>query len=155
MRSITTKSVEETVALGARLGALLQPGDFIALTGELGAGKTHFARGVAAGLGVDPSHPVTSPTYTLMNIHEGRITLYHFDLYRLSGDGEIMELGFDEFFHGRGVCLVEWADRLRNEIPPERLNIELAHAGEEERTILFDAHGDRHISLLSALFGPQ
>ena len=83
IKTLITNSVLETVALGERLGALLTTGDFIALVGELGTGKTQFAKGVAVGLAVDASVPITSPTYTLMNVYIGRLSLYHFDLYRL------------------------------------------------------------------------
>ena len=90
----------------------MQAGDFIALSGELGSGKTRFVRGVAEGLTVDPATQITSPTYSLLHIYTGRLPLYHFDLYRLAGDADVAELGFAEFFFGDGVSLVEWADRL-------------------------------------------
>jgi tRNA threonylcarbamoyladenosine biosynthesis protein TsaE len=148
MPSVTTCSADETSALGARLGRLLQPGDFIALTGELGAGKTQFARGVARGLDVDPALPVTSPTYTLMNVLPGRVVLYHFDLYRLSGDDDAAELGFAEYFHGRGVCIVEWAERLALELPGELLTVHFQHGGDDTRRIEFTALGPRYLELM-------
>lgn len=128
-------SPTETEKIGALIGELLVPGDFIALRGELGAGKTRIARGVATGLGVDPEIPVTSPTYTLLNIYQGRMPLYHFDLYRLSGDDEVVDLGFDDYFCGDGVSLVEWPERLIEELPPERLEIVFSYVGETERRI--------------------
>ena len=152
MRRVVTGSGEETVALGARLGRLLLPGDFVALEGELGAGKTQFAKGIAAGLEVDPGTPVTSPTYTILNIYQGRLPLYHFDLYRLQGPEEIAELGFEEYFHGRGACVVEWAERLAEEAPEHVLSVTLCHAGEESRTISFAATGKRACELLEELF---
>jgi tRNA threonylcarbamoyladenosine biosynthesis protein TsaE len=155
MPSVTTHSAEETAALGKRLGELLQPGDFVALTGELGAGKTQFARGVALGLAVDPTQPVTSPTYTLMNVYSGRCPLYHFDLYRLAGDDDAAELGFAEYFHGEGVCLVEWAERLSAEMPAERLVVSFHHAGDELRELEFVASGDRYRRLVDTLFNRQ
>lgn len=151
MRTVVTNSVEETLTLGERLGRLLAPGDFVALVGELGAGKTHFVQGVARGLGIDPAVPVTSPTYTLLHEYRGRIPLYHFDLYRLGGVDDILELGFAEYFHGDGVCLVEWAERLGNELPPEQLTIFLAHRGDDRRAIVFEPHGARYAELLERL----
>jgi tRNA threonylcarbamoyladenosine biosynthesis protein TsaE len=142
----------ETVALGKRLGSLLMPGDFIALLGELGTGKTCFAQGVAAGLNVDSGLPVTSPTYSLLHIHGGRLPLFHFDLYRLKGAGDVEELGFEEYFYGDGVSVVEWADRLHGEMPDERLVITFSHLGEEERKIEFTPKGDRYEKLVTSLF---
>lgn len=152
MQSVTTRSGAETVDLGARLGRLLSPGDFIALVGELGAGKTQFAKGIAVGLEVDPGTPVTSPTYTILNIYQGRLPLYHFDLYRLHDPDEVSDLGFDEYFYGAGACVVEWAERLGEEIPPQVLTVSLTHAGAEERTVSFDAVGPRALQLLEELF---
>jgi tRNA threonylcarbamoyladenosine biosynthesis protein TsaE len=152
MRSVVTKSGEETVALGARLGRLLAPGDFVALVGELGAGKTQFAKGIAAGLEVDPQTPVTSPTYTILNIYQGRIPLYHFDLYRLHGPEEVAELGFEEYFFGTGACVIEWAERLGEEVPEHLLTVSLSHAGADSRTVSFDATGKRASDLLERLF---
>jgi len=143
--------VAETLALGERLGRLLAPGDFVALIGELGAGKTHFVQGVARGLGIDPALPVTSPTYTLLHEYRGRIPLYHFDLYRLGGVDDILELGFAEYFYGDGACLVEWAERLGNELPQEQLTIFLAHRGGDHRAIGFEPHGARYAELLERL----
>lgn len=152
MRSVLTHSGAQTVALGARLGRLLAPGDFVALVGELGAGKTQFAKGIAVGLQVDPGTPVTSPTYTILNIYEGRLPLYHFDLYRLHGPEEIEELGFEEYFSGSGACVVEWAERLGDEMPAQLLTVSLAHAGGDGREVRFDAAGPRAAALLEALF---
>ena len=152
MPFVKTRSWQETVELGARLGAVLAPGDFIALVGDLGAGKTQFAKGIALGLEVDPGTPVTSPTYTILNIYEGRLPLYHFDLYRLNGPEDVENLGFDEYFSGRGVCVLEWAERLGDEMPPDALTVSLDHAGAEERSVSFHASGPRARAILQALF---
>lgn len=152
VKVLFSKSVLETIALGERLGSLLSSGDFIALTGDLGSGKTQFAKGIAAGLAVDPSVPVTSPTYTLVNIYKGRFPLYHFDLYRLHGDQDIVDLGFEEYFYGRGVCLVEWAERLNDLLPEERLEVALSHAGDECRRFTFTPFGDRAYEIVERLF---
>lgn len=152
MPCVETFSSEETVQLGARLGRVLEPGDFVALTGELGAGKTQFAKGVALGLEVDPQTPVTSPTYTILNIYRGRLPLYHFDLYRLQGPDEVEDLGFDEYFSGSGVCVIEWAERLGEELPPDMVTVSLSHASHEVRTVRFTASGTRGEAILHALF---
>jgi tRNA threonylcarbamoyladenosine biosynthesis protein TsaE len=149
---VITRSEEETVALGRTLGSLLKAGDFIALRGELGSGKTRFVRGVAEALQVDPAEPVTSPTYSLLHIHNGSIPLYHFDLYRLSGDEEVGELGFAEYFYGDGVCMVEWADRLHWEMPAECLTVTFSYLQEEERGLDFAASGARYEELMINLF---
>jgi tRNA threonylcarbamoyladenosine biosynthesis protein TsaE len=149
---VETRSGEETVALGARLGRLLAPGDFIALKGELGAGKTQFAKGIAVGLEVDPDTPVTSPTYTILNIYQGRIPLYHFDLYRLQGPEEVADLGFEEYFSGAGACVVEWSERLAEEAPLEFLPVTLCHVEADIRKVSFAASGVRAAELLGKLF---
>lgn len=140
--------------MGTRLGALLNGGDFIALSGDLGAGKTHFAKGIATGLGVDPAVPITSPTYTLLNIYSGRIPFYHFDLYRLHGDQDILDLGFEEYFYGNGVCVVEWAERLRELLPPEHLMVTMAHAGENSRIFTLTPSGKRAWEIAHLLAAP-
>jgi tRNA threonylcarbamoyladenosine biosynthesis protein TsaE len=148
---VITQQAAETRAWGDMLGRLVQSGDFIALHGDLGAGKTHFAQGVAQGLAVPDEYRVTSPTYTVLNIYPGRLSLYHFDLYRLSGAAEIVELGFEEYFYGAGVCLVEWAERLGSECPADHLAIAFSYAGEEQRILHFTAVGERSETLLQQL----
>ncbi|GFO70286.1 tRNA (adenosine(37)-N6)-threonylcarbamoyltransferase complex ATPase subunit type 1 TsaE [Geomonas limicola] len=152
MSCVETSSGAETVALGARLGRFLLPGDFVALVGELGAGKTQFAKGVAQGLEVASDTPVTSPTYTILNIYQGRIPLYHFDLYRLQGPEDVENLGFDEYFSGNGACLVEWAERLEEDLPSEILTVTLSHTGPESRSVSFTGSGKRGEELVAALF---
>jgi tRNA threonylcarbamoyladenosine biosynthesis protein TsaE len=140
----------ETHALGRRLGELAQPGLVVLLAGELGVGKTCFAQGVAAGLGVPATVPVTSPSYTLLNIHQGRLPLYHFDLYRLIAVDDLEELGYDENAEGAGVTLVEWADRLRTALPVA-LKVTLVRCDEEQRELQFDAANLVGRELLAAL----
>lgn len=152
MSQVETSSGAETIALGARLGRLLAPGDFVALVGELGAGKTQFAKGVALGLEVADDTPVTSPTYTILNIYQGRIPLYHFDLYRLQGPEDVDNLGFEEYFSGNGACLVEWAERLEDELPAQMLTVTLSHTGPESRSVAFTGTGKRGEELVAALF---
>lgn len=107
----------ETFAAGRKLGEQAQPGQIFALTGDLGTGKTVFTKGVAAGLGI--CEPVSSPTFTIVQIYgEGRMPLYHFDVYRIAEPEEMDEIGYEDYFFGEGVCLVEWAD-LIEELMPE------------------------------------
>jgi tRNA threonylcarbamoyladenosine biosynthesis protein TsaE len=152
MFSLLSNSVEETVALGRALGKRLLPGDFIALIGDLGSGKTHFVQGVAEGDDMTTGVCVTSPSYTLLNEYAGRVPLYHFDLYRLHGDGDIRELGFEEYFYGDGACLVEWAERLDLELPAANLKIVFSQLDETSRKIDFVCNGSRYEVLVRDLF---
>src|SRR5207249_9263871 len=131
-----------TEAFGRRLGGLLFPGAVVALVGPLGAGKTHLARAIAAGLGVPDPRVVTSPTFVLIQEYAGRLPVYHFDAYRLRGEGEFFDLGAHEYFDGGGVCLVEWADRVRGCLPPEHLRVELTVTGETSRRATVTATGE-------------
>jgi tRNA threonylcarbamoyladenosine biosynthesis protein TsaE len=144
MLCVVTRSEAETRALGEKLGALLRPGDFVALYGDLGTGKTRFAQGVARGVGVDPDVHITSPTYTILNEYKGNYPFFHFDLYRLGGDADIAELGFEDYFHGDGVCLVEWADRLASGFPDRYLKIFFQYEADDTRRIEFEWSGDRY-----------
>ncbi len=152
MHTVLSRNTRETMELGERLGKLLLPGDFVALVGDLGAGKTHFVQGIALGAGVPADVCVSSPSYTLLNEYAGRLPLYHFDLYRLHGDADIAELGFEEYFYGRGACVVEWADRLVSELPEDHLLITFAYEGDTQRGITFHPGGSRYRALLRELF---
>jgi tRNA threonylcarbamoyladenosine biosynthesis protein TsaE len=155
MFSLVSNCVEDTVALGRELGKRLLPGDFIALIGDLGSGKTHFVQGVAEGDDMQADVCVTSPSYTLLNEYSGRVPLYHFDLYRLHGDGDIQELGFDEYFYGDGVCLVEWAERLDQELPKENLKIVFSQLDDTSRKLDFYCSGARYELLVRDLFSER
>lgn len=113
-----TFCAEETFALGKRLGEQAAAGQIYTLTGDLGAGKTVFAQGFAAGLSV--TEPVNSPTFTVVQVYDtGRLPLYHFDAYRIGDVTEMDEIGYEDYFFGDGVCLIEWAELIREIIPPE------------------------------------
>ena len=130
----TTNSAAETRALGEQLASRLHPGDTVILEGELGAGKSELARGIARGLGV--TETVTSPSFTILNVYEsGRCPLYHFDWYRLESEEELYELGMDEYLGGDGVAVVEWAERCPDAVPEKRIRIRLEVTGEETRGI--------------------
>jgi tRNA threonylcarbamoyladenosine biosynthesis protein TsaE len=109
--NLESGSALQTQKLGQALGGIFQPGDVIALVGELGAGKTELVKGIALGLGVDKRLPVASPTYILLREYPGRLWLYHFDFYRLKSEIELSGIGYEEYFEGEGVCAVEWADK--------------------------------------------
>jgi tRNA threonylcarbamoyladenosine biosynthesis protein TsaE len=151
VKEFISGSALSTIDCGRILGNLLMPGDFIALVGDLGAGKTQFVKGVAQGLGVSSDEPVCSPSYTILNIHQGRIPLYHFDLYRLSDGSQISELGFDEYFAGDGVSVVEWADRLGNDNPHDNLGVVFSIDDAERRKLCFQPTGERSAELLRLL----
>lgn len=118
-------SPEATRALGERLGAVLEGGDVIALSGELGAGKTCLVQGIARGLGVDPAVPVTSPTFTMVGEYPGRLILRHADFYRVDGYERLLLGGFEDLFDERGALVIEWAERLPEALPPEHLKIRI------------------------------
>ena len=149
---ILSKSEEQTRQLGARLARLAKPGDIFCLSGELGTGKTTLVKGIAEGLKVDPKK-VNSPTFVLMNIYEGKLPLYHFDLYRTDEAGEIANLGYEEFMYGEGVAVVEWAEKLKDFSPKECLLVTMEHRGEDERSIHLAAAGKRYETILKNVGG--
>ena len=146
----TTGAPEATRDLGRLFGELSSAGLVVLLSGELGAGKTCFAQGIADGLGVSRDTPVTSPSYTLLNIHYGRLPLYHFDLYRLARVDDLEDLGYDEFAEGDGLTLVEWADRMTDELPAS-VAVYIAALDEQQRELHFDALDNRGSMLLERL----
>ncbi len=146
-------NLEATEALGRRLGPLLFPGAVVALVGGLGAGKTHFVRAVAEGLGVTNPAAVTSPTFTLVHEYPARLPVYHFDTYRLNTPAEFVALGTDEYFHGDGVCLIEWADRVTDVLPAERLELRFRVLTGTEREVTITPFGDRYQTLAAAWIG--
>ena len=139
-----THSPAETRALGRQLAASLQPGDVLLLYGDLGAGKSELTRGIAEGLGV--SGPVTSPSFTIMNVYDdGRIPLYHFDWYRLESVEELYEMGMDEYLGGDGAAVVEWPTQCPEAIPETHLAVHITPAGENEREISLIPMGEFRI----------
>ena len=128
-----SRSPEATAAVGAQLAESLEPGDVVALTGELGAGKTCFTQGLARGLGV-AGHAV-SPTFVLVNEYRGRVPVHHVDAYRTSSLTELLDLGLEELFDGEGVTVVEWADKLSPLLPPRTIHVHIEGVGDEPRVI--------------------
>jgi tRNA threonylcarbamoyladenosine biosynthesis protein TsaE len=131
--TIVSRSPEDTARAGEALGRSLGPADVVALTGELGAGKTCFVQGVARGLGV--TTPATSPTFVLVNEYRGRVPVHHADAYRTESMTELMDLGLLELFDGDGVTLVEWADKLRPLLPARTIEVNVSGVGDEPREI--------------------
>ncbi len=134
-REYTTNSADETRDLGQRIAAHLKPGDVIALVGPLGAGKTQFVKGLAAGLGVADQRSVNSPTFVLVQEYHGRLTLYHLDAYRLGSVKELSAIGFDELCDSGGVVVVEWADKVKSVLPQSAIWIEFTPSSESERKV--------------------
>ncbi|MHB8157295.1 MAG: tRNA (adenosine(37)-N6)-threonylcarbamoyltransferase complex ATPase subunit type 1 TsaE [Desulfocucumaceae bacterium] len=147
--TLESKSPDETFNFGEILGKLAESGDIYCLSGDLGAGKTVLARGVAAGLGVRGR--VASPTFTLINEHQGRVPYYHMDVYRLSGPEDLVDLGYEEYFYGLGVTLVEWAEIIAEALPEERLDISITYTGEDCRQVEVVPHGERYLRLVEEL----
>ncbi len=134
--TIRSTSTEQTESLGRSIGERLVEGDVVALSGELGAGKTCFASGLAKGLGVDERYRITSPTFTLINEYPGRCRLFHFDVYRLRYANELEDLGYEEYFGGNGVVVVEWAEKIARWLPPDTLFITLEYIDEHTRNLV-------------------
>lgn len=121
---VETRSPEETFALGEKIGRTALPGQIYTLTGELGVGKTVLTQGVAAGLGIREA--VSSPTFTIVQVYEeGRLPFYHFDVYRIGDIEEMEEIGYDDYFFGNGVCLIEWAELIADILPEEHISIKI------------------------------
>lgn len=129
---IISRSPSETIAAGKKIGEKLKAGDIVCLEGDLGAGKTHFVKGIAEALEIN-SNEVLSPTYTLIHEYEGTLPLYHFDCYRMESPREALEIGAEEYFYGTGICVIEWPERITSLIPPEALCITIEIADRETR----------------------
>ena len=134
MKEIRIKNKKDTEKFGLALAETLSPGAVVALSGDLGAGKTTLTQAIAKGLGV--TSPVTSPTFLILQEYkEGRMPLYHFDLYRLSGDDDLYELGFEDYLFGDGVCVIEWADLVKDQLPPGTIGIRIEYGAKENERI--------------------
>jgi tRNA threonylcarbamoyladenosine biosynthesis protein TsaE len=143
MRIYKTNCEEETMDLGSRIGEIADAGSVILLSGDLGAGKTVLARGIARGLGI--SEPITSPTYTLLNIYQGRLPLYHFDIYRLTQPEDLYDLDFEEYLYGDGVVLVEWPERMGDLFSDECMHISIEKKDGQQRIISIKPVGEKYL----------
>ena len=140
IKEIITRSEQETFDFAKELGASAAQGTIFALSGDLGTGKTIIAKGIAKGLGIDDD--ITSPTFLLMEIYEGRLPLYHFDLYRIECADEFNELNFEEYWLGEGVSVIEWAERAGGRIPADAVKITLEWVNDTQRRICIEHTGD-------------
>lgn len=141
--SFKTKSPIETEKIGFKLGNLLKRGSIVLISGELGAGKTVLTKGIAKGMGIDDY--VTSPTFMIVNEHLGDIPLYHFDVYRIDDYTELYDIGYEEYFYGDGVCVIEWPEKIKPLIPKENIFIRM-NMGDtfDERTIEIVSNGEKY-----------
>ena len=142
---IETRSAGETARAGVALAGLLEPDDVIVLTGDLGAGKTTLTQGVARGLGIEA--PVVSPTFNILVVHHGRLTLNHLDLYRLTREATLEDIDFYATLESGGVSLVEWGDRFPGALPQDRLQVALHVEAADRRSIQVEGHGERSSAL--------
>ena len=149
MKCINIPNQRELEKIAKKLGRLVDSGDVICMVGDLGAGKTTFTKVLAVGLGVEDY--VTSPTFTLINEYEGRIPLYHFDVYRINHIDEMENLGYEEYFYGDGVCVIEWADLIKDILPYDYLWIEIKMIGAESRQICFTGTDDYYKEMIREL----
>jgi tRNA threonylcarbamoyladenosine biosynthesis protein TsaE len=145
------KSREDTIKLGKELGAILQKGDVVALVGELGSGKTWFTKGLALGLGISPTIVVTSPSFSLVNEYEGRLTIYHMDLFRLDNLSEVLSAGLEEYLYNGDVVIMEWADRCPEILPERMIKVEFIILDENLRNITISGHHPRAIKIIEGL----
>ena len=146
---IISNSPEETQEFGARLGELARPGDIFLLVGKLGAGKTCLTQGIARGLGI--REYAASPSFVVVRELYGWLPLYHMDFYRLDNLEEIAELGLDDYFYGKGVSVVEWAEKGLSLLPPEHLLIEMSYLSDTRRRLKLKAKGKRYRELVAKL----
>ncbi|MFC1806761.1 tRNA (adenosine(37)-N6)-threonylcarbamoyltransferase complex ATPase subunit type 1 TsaE [Candidatus Omnitrophota bacterium] len=144
-----TTDMSQTKDLGRKIAGLLKPGDVLALTGDLGAGKTTFTKGIAKGLGVDNPDYVNSPTFVLVKEYAGRANLYHFDFYRINNASEVEYLSPQEYYDKGGIVVIEWAEKFKELLPDEYLHVIINIKSEKEREFKFKGHGKRYLNLIS------
>lgn len=147
IKTVISNSIEDTRKLGEKLGTLCQEKTVLTLDGDLGAGKTTMTQGIAKGLNIKKT--VSSPTFTILKIYQGRLPLYHFDAYRLEGSHE--DLGFEEMIDGDGVAVIEWPQFMMEDIPEDRLSISIKRLDEDQREITFTSSGAIYDQLLEDL----
>lgn len=139
---LLSSSAQQTMDIACLMGRKLKGGDIIALSGDLGSGKTCFTGGLAKGLGLSEEYRITSPTFTLINEYQGRCNLYHFDVYRLNGCKEFEELGYEEYFSNNGVVAIEWAEKIESILPENIISIKFDYVDESTRKIIIKGSKD-------------
>lgn len=137
------KTEEETIALAEKLGKILKKGDVIALDGTLAAGKTHFTKGIAKGLGI--KEEITSPTFTIVSEYTGRLHLYHIDVYRLSDENDFLEIGAEEMLYGDGVCVIEWSEKIKPILPKNTIHIAIEINADSSRKFTITNLSDKYL----------
>ncbi|MBP2071856.1 tRNA (adenosine(37)-N6)-threonylcarbamoyltransferase complex ATPase subunit type 1 TsaE [Thermoanaerobacterium butyriciformans] len=148
--SFKTKSPIETEKIGFKLGNLLKRGSIVLISGELGVGKTVLTKGIAKGMGIDDY--VTSPTFMIVNEHLGDIPLYHFDVYRIDDYTELYDIGYEEYFYGDGVCVIEWPEKIKPLIPEENIFIRIDIGDSyDERIIEIESHGEKYDEVIKEM----
>jgi len=140
-----TKTSEETIALGEKLGSLLKPGDVIAMSGTLAAGKTTITKGIAKALCIDDT--ITSPTFCLISEYYGKMPLYHMDVYRLEGSEDFINLGVDDMLYGKGVCIIEWCEKVKTEMPKKTIWMTITPNDDGSRDIVIENWNNGEITL--------
>jgi tRNA threonylcarbamoyladenosine biosynthesis protein TsaE len=148
--TITSHTPRQTEQIGSLLGSMLDKGAIIALSGELGTGKTTLVRGIGRGLGIEEGE-VASPSFTLVNEYEGPLRLFHIDLYRLADERELIGIDYEEYLEADGVVVIEWADRIPQAIPPDALWITLRYLGAERREIVLQTQSDGYKMIIEEL----
>jgi tRNA threonylcarbamoyladenosine biosynthesis protein TsaE len=148
---VCSRSLGQTMSWGRRLGRLLQGGEIIGLVGELGAGKTGFVKGLAAGLEVAPEAWIRSPTFTLINEYHGRLPIYHIDLYRIGNRPELEGLGLRDYLYSDGVSVIEWFDHLPLDEVNEYLELRIVYVQGSNRELTFAPHGERYEKIIEVL----
>lgn len=137
-RIIFLSSAEETIAFGRKIGNTIGPKAIICFFGDLGAGKTTLIKGIVSTLTDTPTEEVCSPTFSYLNIYEGKCPVYHFDLYRLNSVADFISLGFEEYFSKEGICCLEWSEKISSILPKNVHSITLKHAGGETRELIYE-----------------
>jgi tRNA threonylcarbamoyladenosine biosynthesis protein TsaE len=148
---LQTRSASETIRIGKNIGNRLLPRDVVALVGELGAGKTQFIKGLAAGVGIGNPTYISSPSFTLINEYPGKIPFYHIDLFRLGREKEAEELGLEDYFQGGGITAIEWADKIPSLLPKEMLFISIRYIDKNIRSVEIIGKGKRFEDLVKEL----
>ena len=146
---LITHNVEQTQKLGVSIGKLAEPGDIFLLVGELGAGKTCLTQGIAWGLNIQEY--TLSPSFVIMRELHGRLPLYHMDFYRLDNIAEISDLGLDDYLYGKGVCVIEWANKGLSVLPEDHLLIKIDYLSDNERNFVIEPKGERYVRMLAQL----
>ena len=149
--TLISGSPDDTLGIGKMIGERLESGDVVALVGELGAGKTVLTQGIAQGIPVADGYVITSPTFTLINEYPGRKKLYHLDIYRLDGSEDLVPLGYEDYFYGDGIVVIEWAEKIRDILPEGSIFIHLGYLGEQKREIRLEGPSLKMGKMIEAL----